>query len=138
MELTKEQIEFIRNDIRQKGITMSDLAESIVDHICCTIENDSGTDFHKAHKKALGAFGDEGLKKIQQQTILLLTLKKEMTMKKTMFVLGYMATFLFTTGLLFKIQQWPGAAIMLTLGTVLLNFGFLPMFFYDRYKRAIS
>ncbi len=138
MELTTEQIEFIRQDIREKGMTMSDLSESLLDHICCSIENDSCNDFHEAYSRAMNAFGSGGLKEIQQDTIFLLIIKKQVTMKKTMYFFGYIAAFSITTGLLFKIQHWPGASIMLVLGIVLLNFAFLPMYFYDRYKRAIS
>jgi hypothetical protein len=138
MELTSEQVAWIGQDIRKKGMTMNGLADSLIDHICCSIENDPGSDFHEAYTRTLTAFGSAGLKKIQEETILLLTLKKEVTMKKTMYVLGYTAAFLITTGLLFKLQQWPGAAVMLTIGIVLFNVGFLPMFFYDKYKRAIS
>ena len=138
MELTTEQILFIRQDIQNKGVTLNDLAESFVEHISCAIESDSETDFNKAYTNALNAFGETGLKKIQQETILLLILKKEITMKKTMYVLGYVAVFLSTTGLLFKLQHWPGAAVMLILGVALLNFGFLPMYFHDRYKRATN
>ena len=137
MELTSEQISFIRQDIIDRGLTMDDLADSLVDHICCSIENDNSDDFQIAYKKAIGIFGNDGMKKIQHDTILILTLKKEMTMKKTMYFIGYVATLFISTGLLFKIQQWPGAAIVLTLGIVLLNFAFLPMYFYRKYKQAV-
>ena len=138
MELSQEQIDFIRHDVRAKGITLDALADSLTDHICCAIEAEPGTDFRQTYDKALTAFGEGGLNKIQEETISLLILKKEHAMKKTMYVLGYFAAMLFTSGILFKLQHWPGAAIMLVLGTALLNFGFLPMFFYDRYKRAIG
>ena len=100
--------------------------------------NGNETDFYKSYTKAIDAFGENGLMKIQQETILLLILKREITMKKTMFVLGYIAVFLITSGILFKIQHWPGAAIMLVLGVALLNFGFLPMYFHDRYRQATN
>jgi hypothetical protein len=138
MELTSEQVAWISEDIRKKGMTMNGLADSLIDHICCSIENDPCSCFHEAYSRALAAFGSGGLEKIQEEFILLLILKKEVTMKKTMYVLGYTAAFLITTGLLFKLQQWPGAAVMLTTGIVSFNVGFLPMFFYDKYKRAVS
>jgi hypothetical protein len=136
MELTEENIEYIRQGIREKGITMQALTDSLVDHICCIIENEPGTDFQAAYDRAFAAFGKNELKEIQQQTILLLILKKEAAMKKTMYLLGYVAVVLSTTGLLFKFQHWPGASITLILGILLLNFGFLPMYFYDKYKQA--
>src|ERR1043165_4837465 len=136
MELTEAHIAFIKQDLLERGITLYDLADSFVDHICCTIESNPGQSFDEAYANALDAFGENGLNKIQQETILLLTFKKEITMKKTMFVLGYIAASLITTGLLFKLQHWAGAAVMLVTGIVLLNLGYLPMYFYNRYKQS--
>lgn len=138
MKLTTEQIAFIKQDIKQRGITMAELADSLADHICCTIENDLETDFVKAYAKALAAFGENGIQKTQQETILLINLKKEIIMKGTMYLLGYIAVFLCSTSFLFKIMHWQGASVMLVLGIIVLNLGFLPMYFYDRYKRAIA
>jgi hypothetical protein len=138
MQITKKEIEFIKQDIKEKGILLNDLSDSLVDHLCCSIENDAGNNFHQAYASALDSFGADGLLKIQQETILLLTIKKETAMKKTMYLLGYVAAFFITTGLLFKMQSWTGANIFLTSGIVLLNFGFLPMYFYDKYKNAIN
>jgi len=138
MELTTDQIAFIAQDIQERGITMDELTEDLVDHICCVIENGSNADFHSAYHEALETFGKNGFRKIQNETNVLLTLKREIIMKKTMYSLGYIAACLSTTGLLFKLQHWPGAAIMLTVGIVLLNFGFLPIYFYSWYKRTTN
>jgi hypothetical protein len=53
-------------------------------------------------------------------------------------VFGFLAFFFIMTGLLFKLMHWPGANVSLVLGVMLLNVGFLPMFFYDRYKRSLA
>ncbi|KAB2913297.1 MAG: hypothetical protein F9K23_17470 [Bacteroidetes bacterium] len=138
MELTTEQIAFIRNDIAQRGITMPALADSLVDHICCAIETGTETDFTIAYRNAIVAFGENGLHETQQKTFFLLTYKKVIFMKATMYLLAYIAVFLCSTGLLFKMQHWPGASIMFVLGIVILNLGFLPLFFYDKYKRSLA
>jgi len=135
MTLSEDQIDFIFRDICNNGITDTEIAESLLDHLCCAIERSPAQDFESAYATAITQFGPDGIPKIQEETIQLLTHKEE-TMKKTMFVLGYVAVFLSTTGLLFKLQHWPGAGIMLVVGIALLNFGFLPMYFYDRYKRV--
>ena len=136
MELTEEQIAFIRKDIQSRGITMTELADSLVDHVCCAMEHHSDDDFQEVYHKVLDDFGDGPLHRIQQETMLLLILKREATMKKTMYVLGYIALMLTTTGLLFKIMHWPGASVMLVLGIAMLNFGFLPIYFIGRYRQA--
>lgn len=138
MRLTQQDIEFIGNDLLNRGITESDLANSLTDHICCYIENSNENDFTSAYSNALEKFGNDELLKIQEQIQFINNINKEKIMKKSMFVLGYISLFLVSTGMLFKVQHWPGAAVMLVLGVVLLNFGFLPMYFMDRYKRSLQ
>ncbi len=138
MELNEDQITCIRQDIRNRGVSMDTLADALLDHICCALEAHSGSDFEIAYNEVMQSFGGQGLIHIQDETELLLTIKKEEKMKKTMYVIGFIATFLTSTGLLFKLQYWPGASIMLVLGIALINLGFLPIYFYDRYKRSIA
>lgn len=59
-------------------------------------------------------------------------------MKATMYSLGFISVFLITTGMTFKIMHWPGANISLVAGVFLLNVGYLPLYFIDRYKRSIQ
>ncbi|HEX8562683.1 MAG TPA: hypothetical protein VF676_06865 [Flavobacterium sp.] len=136
MELTSEHIAAIRDQIEAQGVTLTDLSDSLLDHICCVIENDPEDDFHLACANAFKSFGANGIKKVEDETIIVLTSKSRI-MKKIMFLLGYVAAALISTGMLFKIQHWPAASILLTVGIVVLNFGFLPMYFHDRYKRAM-
>ncbi|HLP14539.1 MAG TPA: hypothetical protein VK177_21590 [Flavobacteriales bacterium] len=65
-----------------------------------------------------------------------LQVKNGGTMKKSMYAMAYVAACLSSTGLLFKIQHWPGASIMLVLGVAILNFGFLPLYFLNRYRQS--
>jgi hypothetical protein len=138
MELTDDQIDFIRKDVQMRGIKLNSLEDNIVDHICCIIEAHPGSDFNMVYAEVMNMFGEKGFLKIQEETVLLLNIKKEEKMKKTMYAIGFIATFMTTTGLLFKLQHWAGASIILVLGIMLINFGFLPMYFYDRYKRSVS
>ncbi|MHB1276764.1 MAG: hypothetical protein ACYC1Q_00015 [Bacteroidia bacterium] len=138
MEITESQLAFIREDIRNRGITLDSLADNLVDHICCVLEIHPGTDFDSAYLEVLGTFGEKGIAQIQQETILLLNINKEEKMKKAIYLTGFIATFLATTGLLFTFFHWKGASIILMMGFLFLNFGFLPLFFMDRYKRAVS
>ncbi len=47
-------------------------------------------------------------------------------MKNTMKISGVAGTILFGFAALFKIQHWPGAGIMMTLGALILAFVFMP------------
>lgn len=138
MQITENQIEFIRNDLRNRGLKLNSLLNSLVDHICCAIESHPGSDFNIVYAEVIRTFGEQGFIKIQMETELLLTIKKEEKMKKTMYVIGFISTFLTTTGLLFKLQHWQGASIILIAGIMLINLGFLPMYFYYKYKRSVS
>ncbi len=138
MILTEQQIDYIKKDISNRGVSLTDLADSLVDHICCFIENNNHTDFSTAYEAALAKFGSFGPKEIQKNTTLLLNLKKETIMKATMYILGYVAVILVTTGSLFKTMHWPMANIFLVTGIMLLNIGVLPMYFYNKYKQSIA
>jgi hypothetical protein len=57
-------------------------------------------------------------------------------MKRTVSVLGFLAFFTLSNGFMFKMMHWPGASIISLIGFLLLSFGFLPAYFYGRYKAA--
>ncbi len=133
MELQTHHIEFIRLNIIERGVTLPDLQESLLDHICCQLELSDSNDFESEYLKALDSFGISGLGQIQKETIYIIN-KNNIIMKKSMFILGYLAAVLSSTGLLFKIQHWQGASILLILGIAMLNFGFLPLWFYRKMK----
>ncbi len=56
-------------------------------------------------------------------------------MKKSVYVLGFLALFTLSTAALFEIMHWPFAGRILLIGYLLLNFGFLPSLFYKLYKK---
>ncbi len=55
-------------------------------------------------------------------------------MKKFIYISGIVIINLFAIGALFKIQHWPGAGILITLGLGLFCLGFLPLAFIQSYK----
>lgn len=56
-------------------------------------------------------------------------------MKKSVYVLGFLAFFTLSTAALFEILHWPYAAWLLFIGYLLFSFGFLPTLFYKLYKQ---
>jgi hypothetical protein len=138
MKLTDEQIDRIAVDLRNNGVAMDELVESLTDHICCVIENSKHHDFEQAYRDAMTEFGKFGPSAIEKNTLFLLTIKRELTMKTTMYILGYFAAILLTTGALFKMMHWFPANVLLVVGIALLNFGYLPMYFYSKYQSAVS
>ena len=137
--ITDEQIEFIYNDVRQKGITMPILLDEMVDHICCSIEPEmyKGTAFRIAYNNLMNNIESSTFKNVQHQTLLSTNLKF-IKMKKTMFITGFLGTFFLVSGTVFKINHWPGASISLLVGMLIIVFLFLPLFFFTSYKEQVE
>jgi hypothetical protein len=57
-------------------------------------------------------------------------------MKKSVYVLGFLASFFISSGVIFKFMHWPGASAQIVAGFVFLNLGFLPVYFYQKFKNA--
>ena len=126
-DLKATQIEIIVEEVSKDGITFSHLRDELIDHICCQVEAAmrQGLSFEAAYEKTKALIGNKGLKKIQEDTLLLID-KKYRIMKKTMKTIGLVSLVLITVGALFKIQHWPGAGILMTLGFFFLGTVFFP------------
>ena len=55
-------------------------------------------------------------------------------MKKTIYLIALITTFLIVSGSLFKIMHWPGAAVMTTLGSFSFAFLFIPLIILKKFK----
>ncbi len=134
--LTKGNIRIITETIDKAEITFSHLRDDLIDHMCCEIETEmqSGLDFKNALAKIKKHVGIKDLQKVQEKTILLID-KNYCTMKKTMKISGIISIALIMFGSLFKIQHWPGAGTMLTLGFFSLCVLFLPSANYVMHRQ---
>ena len=126
-ELSLQHIDQISHDITREEITFSHLLEDLIDHICCDVENEmqTGLDFGEAYKKVRKKMGSRRLKEIQEETLYAVDTKYRY-MKNTMKISGVAGTVLFGFAAIFKIQHWPLAGTMMTLGALILAFVFLP------------
>ncbi|WP_240409033.1 hypothetical protein [Flavobacterium psychrotrophum] len=137
MILSDDQVTYIENSLTQYGVIETELNEGLTDHICTYIENGDHTDFQIAYNEALQKFGGQfGLFALQRQTFYAVALKKILRRKKLQFIVGFLAAFLISTALIFKLMHWPYAGLLIFIGFIILNFGFLPLFFYNRYKSS--
>ena len=125
--LTAANIEIIIEEVTRANITFSHLREDLIDHMCCEIENEmqQGSSFDRAFEKVKNIFGNKELKKVQEDTLLLID-KKYRLMKKTMKIVGWISMLMITVGALFKIQHWPGAGPLLIFGFFFLGAIFFP------------
>jgi len=136
-ELNEQQIELISAYIRQHGVAQDELHDDILDHVCTSIEHlmDGGDSFEKAFEKTIKLFGPGGLKQVQQQTFELLTEMNE-TMKKVAFAFGLTSAILLLAGTSFKLMHWPGAGVMVVIGSALLVLAYLPMLLWHKLKES--
>src|ERR1700748_1042404 len=127
--LNEQQIEFILNDIRRNGVEMEDLQLNLLDHICCIIEQNlkESDVFEDFYQKTIQQFYKNKLSEIEEETITLLTIKNYYVMKKSMIISGTFSAAALLFGSFLKIMHWPGANVMLLLGTCTLGFLFLPL-----------
>jgi hypothetical protein len=126
-ELSLHNIDQISHDISRQEITFSHLPEDLIDHVCCDVECEmqTGLDFSEAYHRVKQKMGSHRLKEIQEETLYAVDTKYR-HMKNIMKISGIAGAVLLGFGALFKIQHWPLAGIMATLGAVTLALGFMP------------
>ncbi len=136
--LTEEQIAFIENDIKVRGVTSPDLNIDLLDHICCLIEYnlDDCRNFETVYQETLLLFGEKGLKEIQEETNRLLTFKHYNIMNSTMKISGYISSLMILTGAFFKFNHWPGAGFLMVTGVFFITVLFLPLLFILKFKSS--
>jgi drug/metabolite transporter (DMT)-like permease len=126
-ELNLHHIDQITRDVSNQEITFSHLLEDLIDHVCCDVEYEmqKGSDFSEAYRKVKQKMGFRRLKEIQEETLYLVDTKYR-HMKNTMKISGIAGSVLLGFAALFKINHWPLAGTMLTLGAAILAFVFIP------------
>jgi hypothetical protein len=126
-ELSLHHIDQISHDIGREEITFSHLLEDLIDHVCCDVEYEmnKGMSFSDAYQRVKQKMGYRRLKEIQEETLYAVDTKYRF-MKNTMKISGVAGTVLFGFAALFKIQHWPLAGALMTLGALVLAFIFLP------------
>jgi hypothetical protein len=127
-DLSLRNIDQISTDIRNEEISFSHLLDDLIDHVCCDVEYEmqSGLDFHDAYRRVKQKMGSgRRIREIQEETLYSVD-SKYRKMKNTMKISGIAGTLIFGCAALLKIQHWPGAGILLTLGAMILAFIFMP------------
>jgi len=135
--LSIAQIQQIERDVYQENLSYSHLQDDLIDHICCDLEErmKSGTSFESAYREVQENIGDKGLRKIQQDTLLLID-KNYRMMKKSMKTLGTIALAMMALAALFKLNHWHGAGAMMALSFFITCFAFYPAMLYTMYKEV--
>lgn len=134
--LSETEIDFIYNDLKQKGIVLDDLQQNLLDHICCIIEQEleEGGDFEAYYQTTVRKFYKNSLDELEEETQLLLTFKHFYTMKKLMIGTGIVSIAFLGLGVLFKYLYLPGASFLISGGILMLSLLFLPLYFTLKIK----
>ncbi len=140
MSLTEEQIIFIRKTLSDEGIQNESLTDDVLDHICCVVEVllKRGKTFDESLNEAITDLAPNGLKDLEIQTRYLLNSKRIITMKKLMYLIGFLGAATLSSGMIFKLMHWPGANVMSVAGLVALVFVFVPLLALDFYRYEVS
>lgn len=112
--VSDEQIEFILDDIKKRGIEMEDLQLNLLDHICCILERElkETDDFNEKYNETIKQFFKSELWEIEEETIGLLYFKNYYKMKRFLYILlvlsiGYNAFVLSRIGYdFYKMRKW--------------------------------
>jgi len=139
-KLSDNQVEYIEQQVQNSQIESEELKEDLIDHFCCVIEDymNQGKSFEDSYNKAYEIVCPNGFDEIYKETLLLLSSKNILAMKKSMYILGFIAAVIWTTSLLFKLLHWPGAGVLIILGAFMLIFVLLPVIALYFYKKEFS
>ena len=116
-QLNDDQVNLILNRIVADGVTDNDLQNDLLDHYCCFIEERllPGFDFEAVYNLAFKNITPNGMQEIQHELYFILNFNKLTTMKRIIYLFGFITVFFFSTAVLFKMLHWEGGpALMLT------------------------
>lgn len=135
-KVTDEQVDFIADEIRKRGITLDDLLWNLVDHVCCIIEQEmsEADDFHRFLQALWPRFFKDNLREIQEEAELLITFKHFYAMKRTLSIAGITSAIFTLTGSILKIAHLPGAGIAIVLGVAIFALLFLPLMIIVKFR----
>ncbi|MDZ7739945.1 MAG: hypothetical protein U5K32_12950 [Bacteroidales bacterium] len=138
-DIIDNNIDNIRKDIINHGLTYEPLIDDLLDHICCMVEEkmEKGDSYEESYTDTINSIGENRLPEIQHQTLILLN-KKHQKMKKLTYFLGLSAAIILLFGAISKRMHWPGAGIELTLGLLVIILGFLPLYFIVTYREQLE
>lgn len=133
--LTNEQIDDIANKLEQDNICNESLFNDLLDHICCSVEADmeKGISYDSAVQLAFTNTCPNGAGEIEEELFFLLTIKKQINMKRVIYGMGFASSFTISMGLLFRQMHWPYASML-----VLFGFSFLLITLFILYASSIK
>ena len=128
-------IEFIRNDLRDRGVSLPEVEDELIDHIVSAVENEmkKGTDFNSSYREVISSFGIFGVRQVQVEKELS---SENGVLKFLVYSFLYLSIVALVCGLLLTLLHKPGAAAK-SLFFFSVSFGFVttPLFVVFRFHR---
>ncbi|WP_394747200.1 hypothetical protein [Spongiimicrobium salis] len=143
MTINDQQLNFIQAYLRQEGVSKATLQEDLVDHFSCAIEEylEEDVSFATAFDLAKERIAPDGVKKIEEDLIYLLTINHEIMLRKIVFILGYisilqiiMAFALYLPG---SILDKEVSGYIAMGGIFLFAVSVVPFYCYQLYKKSV-
>lgn len=140
--IEETRLELVRSYLICNGITSQDLQDDLLDHFCCVIEEnmEAGKSFDESLSGAIARVTPDGPLEIQNDLNYLLTVKKNIMLRKLVFTTSYISVFIILLGAAMRIPQIISAdlALLLTMvGILLFSVSTVPYFFYSRYMQSV-
>lgn len=114
-QLSPEETDCIYERLQHQSVSNNKLQQELFDHFCCFTEEQmsKGKTFEDAYAAAYKAITPNGLHEIELELFFLKNFNKQLNMKRIIFVTGFFAFFLLSTGIMFKTFHWLGAQVII-------------------------
>ena len=147
MKINPTHIGIIRSYLVENGLSIKEVQDDVVDHICSIAENEfpPNSNFDIVFQHVQERFPPADIKLIQKNTLHYLTFKTEMIMIKGIFITGYLSACFILLGYFLGSYVYVNPQLILTIapivgsiGAFILIFAFLPLLFAYGYKRVVG
>lgn len=120
--LSEKEIDIVYQRLSLEELNSRRLGHELLDHVCCSIEEKitEGADFETAYENAISGIVPNGTKEIEFELFFIINFQKQISMKKVIFITGFISAFLLSTGIMFKTMKWFMSNVLLVTGFALL------------------
>lgn len=117
-QLSEEHTDIVYERLHREGLVSEKLEQDLFDHYCCYIESNmaDGAEFEQAYRDAVAAISPNGTKEIEFELFFIINFNKQVSMKRLIFLSGFISAFLISTGIMFKTLHWTGANVLMVTG----------------------
>jgi len=138
-QISTKQQDIIYDFLIDQGVSYDELQIDLLDHISCMVEQkmDNGLDFRESLTLSTHEFGLSNFSELQEATFHLLNLKLN-KMKKVIGTLGVISALSIIGAVLFKLNHWPFANLLIVTGLLMVSFIIFPFMAFFDYKKSSS